>query len=92
MGWFRTTVQITRTVLYLYRAKEKSKRDLEKLENDILETEDKIIELENILNTNIDEWDLNEYNKQYNEYIHLKNSIEDMYKELERLHEDEVFS
>lgn len=44
-----------------------------------------------MLNTNIDEWDLNDYNDKYNEYIHLKISIEDMYKELEKLHEDEVF-
>ena len=76
----------------LQRAKEKSQRDLEKLENNILKTENKIIELENILNTNIDEWDLNDYNKKYNEYIYLKESIEDMYKELERLHEEEEFS
>ena len=76
----------------LQRAKEKLKRDLDKLENNILKTENKIIELENILNTNIDEWDLNDYNKKYNEYIYLKESIEDMYKELERLHEEEEFS
>jgi len=67
------------------RAKEKAKRDLEKLENNILETENKIIELEKILNTNSDEWDLNEYNNKYNEYIQLKSNIENMYIELDKL-------
>jgi len=72
----------------LQRAKEKQKRDIEKLENNILETENKIIELEKLLNTSTDEWDINDYNNKYNEYIHLKESIEDMYKELEKLHGD----
>ena len=68
----------------LQRAKEKQKRDIEKLENNILETENKIIELEKLLNTSTSEWDINDYNNKYNEYIHLKESIEDMYKELEK--------
>lgn len=68
----------------LQRAKEKLKRDIEKLENNILETENKIIELEKLLNTSTDEWDINDYNNKYNEYIHLKESIGDMYKELEK--------
>lgn len=67
------------------RAREKAKRDLVKLENNILETENKIIELEKILNTNSDEWDLNEYNSKYDEYIQLKDKIEKMYIELDCL-------
>jgi len=66
------------------RAKEKAKRDLAKLENSILETENKIIELEKILNTVSDEWDLNEYNLKYNEYIQLKDDMEKMYEELDK--------
>lgn len=69
------------------RAKEKAKRDLDKLENNILETENKIIELEKILNTNLDEWDLDEYNVKYNEYIQLKEEIDKMYIELDSLTE-----
>lgn len=65
------------------RAKEKAKRDLNKLENNILETEKKIIEMEKILNTNSDDWDLTEYNNKYNEYIQLKEVIEQLYQELD---------
>ncbi len=73
----------------LQRAKEKHRRDIEKLENKILETENKIIELEKLLNTSTDNWDLDDYNNKYNEYIRLKDSVEDMYTELEKLHEEE---
>ena len=66
------------------RAQEKAKRDLKKLENNILETENKIIELEKILNTSSAEWDLNEYNNIYNEYVGLKEEIENMYLELDK--------
>lgn len=66
------------------RAKEKAIRDLAKLEKNILETENKIIELEKILNTNFDEWDLNEYNIKYNEYVNLKEYIEKLYEELDK--------
>jgi ATP-binding cassette subfamily F protein 3 len=41
------------------------------------------------LNTFTDNWDLDDYNNKYNEYIRLKDSIEDMYTELEKLHEEE---
>lgn len=71
------------------RAKEKAKRDLAKLENNILETENKIIELEKILNSNSNEWDINEYNNKYNEYVQLKETIEKMYLELDKLIEGE---
>jgi len=67
------------------RAKEKASRDLEKLENSILETESKIIELEKILNTNSNEWDITEYNGKYNEYIQLKECIDNMYMKLDML-------
>lgn len=67
------------------RAKEKAKRDLAKLESNILDTENKIIELEKILNTNSDEWDLIEYNKKYEEYVQLKEQIENMYIQLDEL-------
>jgi ATPase subunit of ABC transporter with duplicated ATPase domains len=73
----------------LQRAKEKHKRDIGKLEDKILETENRIIELEKLLNTFTDNWDLDDYNNKYNEYIRLKDSIEDMYTELEKLHEEE---
>ena len=63
---------------------EKIKRDLEKLEKRIIETENKIIELEEILNTNSDKWDLDEYNIKYNEYNNLKKEIGFMYLELEK--------
>jgi ATPase subunit of ABC transporter with duplicated ATPase domains len=66
------------------RAAEKAKRDLAKLENSILDTENKIIELEKILNTSSDEWDLNEYNNKYDEYVKLKEKIENLYLELEQ--------
>ncbi len=66
------------------RAKEKAKRDFDKLENNILKTENKIIELEKLLNTNSDEWDLNDYNNKYNEYNKLKEDIEKMYQELDK--------
>ena len=66
------------------RAAEKAKRDLKKLENNILETEDKIIELEKMLNTSSAEWDLDEYNNKYNEYIELKEVIEKMYSDLDK--------
>lgn len=69
------------------RAKEKSKRDLAKLEINILETENKIIELEKILNSNSDEWDIDEYNNKYNAYIQLKETIENMYLELDKITE-----
>ncbi|MDF2949519.1 MAG: abc-f, partial [Sedimentibacter sp.] len=69
------------------RAKEKASRDLEKLENSILETESKIIELEKILNTNSNEWDITEYNSKYNEYVQLKECIDNMYKKLDMLTE-----
>ncbi len=65
------------------RAAEKAKRDLAKLENSILDTENKIIELEKILNTSSAEWDLNEYNNKYDEYVKLKEKIENLYLELE---------
>jgi ATPase subunit of ABC transporter with duplicated ATPase domains len=65
------------------RAAEKAKRDLAKLENNILDTENKIIELEKILNTSSAEWDLNEYNNKYDEYVKLKEKIENLYLELE---------
>ena len=71
------------------RAKEKAKRDLSKLENNILETENKIIELEKILNSNSNEWDINEYNNKYNEYVQMKDNIEEMYLELDKLIEGE---
>ena len=54
-----------------------------------METENRIIELEKLLNTFTDNWDLDDYNNKYNEYIRLKDSIEDMYTELEKLHEEE---
>ncbi len=73
----------------LQRAKEKHKRDIGKLEDKILQTENKIIELEKLLNTSSDKWDLDDYNNKYNEYMRLKESIEDMYTELEKLHEEE---
>lgn len=66
------------------RAKEKAKRDLAKLEENILITEQKIIELEKILNTNSDEWDINEYNIKYEEYVKLKENIEKLYEELDK--------
>lgn len=69
------------------RAKEKASRDLAKLENTILETESKIIELEKILNTNSNEWDITEYNSKYNEYIQLKECIDNMYIKLDMLEE-----
>lgn len=65
------------------RAAEKAKRDLAKLESSILDTENKIIELEKILNTSSAEWDLNEYNNKYDEYVELKEKIENLYMELE---------
>lgn len=71
------------------KAREKAKRDLSKLENNILETENKIIELEKILNTNSNEWDINEYNNKYNEYAKFKETIEAMYLELDKLIEGE---
>nr|WP_312577329.1 ABC-F type ribosomal protection protein [Sedimentibacter sp.] len=63
---------------------EKQKRDLEKLESNIYESENKLIELENVLNTSSNQWDLDEYNKKYNEYIKLKEEIELMYIELDK--------
>ncbi|MFA9424497.1 MAG: ribosomal protection-like ABC-F family protein, partial [Sedimentibacter sp.] len=66
------------------RAAEKAKRDLQKLENKILETESKIIELETMLNTSSAEWDLEEYNDKYNEYVDLKEAIEKMYFDLDK--------
>lgn len=68
------------------RNKEKARRDLEKLEYDILETENKIIELEVLLNTT-NELNLDEYNKNYNEYINLKDKIEELYKKLDSIEE-----
>jgi len=67
------------------RAIEKAKRDLQKLESSILETENKIIELEKLLNTTSDEWDLTDYNKKYNEYTELKEAIEKMYLDLDKI-------
>jgi len=66
------------------RLMEKAKRDLQKLENNILETENKIIELEKILNTSSAEWNLDEYNNKYNEYVELKEAIEKMYLDLDK--------
>ncbi|WP_313370950.1 ATP-binding cassette domain-containing protein, partial [Sedimentibacter sp.] len=68
------------------KAKEKVKRDYIKLENSILETENKIIELENVLNSNSDECDLDKYNNIYNEYTFLKDEIDKMYSDLEKIH------
>ena len=63
---------------------EKQKRDLEKLEINIYDTESKIIELEEVLNTKSNQWDLDEYNKKYNEYLMLKDAIEQMYLDLDK--------
>lgn len=63
---------------------EKQKRDLQKLESNIYESENKLIELEAILNTNSNQWDLDEYNKTFNEYNELKEAIEGMYLELDK--------
>ena len=63
---------------------EKQKRDLQKLENKIYESENELIELEAILNTNSNLWDLEKYNKKYNEYNDLKEAIELMYLELDK--------
>lgn len=62
---------------------EKKKRDFKKLESNIIESENKLIEFEDMLNRNTADIDLTEYNKKYNEYIKLKESIEKMYSELD---------
>ena len=64
---------------------EKRKRDFEKLEKNIIQTENNIIELEEMLNTNSSEWDLDEYNRKYNEYDSLKEKLEQMYLDLDKL-------
>ncbi|MDD2494710.1 MAG: ABC-F type ribosomal protection protein [Tissierellia bacterium] len=72
------------------RQEEKRKRDLEKLEKAIIETENRIIEFEEILNTNSNEWDMDEYNKKYVEYSTLKEELESMYLELEKYYIEQV--
>jgi ATPase subunit of ABC transporter with duplicated ATPase domains len=67
---------------------EKRKRDLKKLENNIIETEKRIIELEEMLNTDTSNWDMKEYNKMYEDYTNLKETIEKMYDELGTLEEE----
>lgn len=67
------------------KKEEKRIRDLQKLENKILQSEDHLVELENLLNTNSSEWELQEYNKIYDEYIKLKEDIEAFYAEYEEL-------
>jgi len=63
---------------------EKQKKDLQKLESNIYESENKLLELEAALNTDSNQWDINEYNETYNEYNELKEAIEFMYLELDK--------
>ncbi len=67
------------------KKEEKRIRDLQKLEEKIIQSEDYLVELENLLNTNSSEWELQEYNKKYDEYIKLKENIEAFYAEYENL-------
>ncbi len=64
---------------------EKRKRDLERLEKEILSGEKQIAELEEMLNSSSAGWDIEEYNKKYNEYNLLKEKTEQLYQKLDEL-------
>lgn len=64
---------------------EKRKRDMERLEKEILSGEKQIAELEEMLNSSSAGWDIEEYNKKYNEYNLLKEKTEQLYQKLDEL-------
>ena len=64
---------------------EKRKRDMERLEKEILSGEKQIAELEEMLNSSSAGWDIEEYNKKYNEYKILKEKTEQLYQKLDEL-------
>lgn len=75
---------------YLKRKEEakeakKNKKYVENLEISILKHEERLIEIEEILNDNSLQYDLDEYNKIYNEYNSIKEKIEEIYEKLNNI-------